>query len=112
MSSISTDSLPLVMLERPAVHRGRARRLRVRPFRELNLPRPKDSPSGLFPAIPMPPEPPPVGGALRLRRAVALTVVLGTVSLLAYASWQRVANAREPVEQVDPSAGHRSLARS
>ncbi len=31
----------------------------------------------------------------RLQRAVLLFVVLGTIGLLSYASWQRVANARE-----------------
>jgi hypothetical protein len=66
--------------------------MRVEPFREVVVPRPKATPSGLFPAAEVVPLP-PVGMALRLRRAVALTVVVGTVSLLAYVSWQRVAQA-------------------
>jgi hypothetical protein len=106
MTPISTDSMPLMMLDRSRARRGESSRpLRVRPFREVTLPRPKDTPSGLFPAVPVRPGP-PVGGALRLRRAVALTVVLGTVGLLAYASWQRVAHARELVEHTAPTAGH------
>ncbi|MEM9455794.1 MAG: hypothetical protein AAGF11_16560 [Myxococcota bacterium] len=52
----------------------------------MSLPRP-DSVSGLFPAFDAHP-PPLARSGLRLRRAVLLTVVLGTVSLLAYASWQ------------------------
>lgn len=65
--------------------------MRVEPFAEIVVPRPKPT-SGLFPAaqaVPRPPE----GTALRLRRAVALMVVLGTVGLVAYASWYRVAQA-------------------
>lgn len=90
MSSISTDRIPLVTLERPPARR-RGTWLGVRPFRSIELPRPKATPSGLFPAVPVRPEP-PMGRALRLRRAVAWTVVLGTAALLAYASWQRVAH--------------------
>ncbi len=67
--------------------------VRVRPFHAPELPRPRE-PSGLLPAAEVRPEP-PIALALRLRRAVALTVVLGTVSLLAYAGWQRVAHDRE-----------------
>jgi hypothetical protein len=62
---------------------------------DIVVPRPKEAPSGLLRAAAVVPEA-PVGGALRLRRAVALTVVLGTVSLLAYASWLRGAHARQP----------------
>lgn len=74
--------------------------LRVEPFRELTLPRrPRTTPSGLFPAVETPAEQPSAGMTSRLRRAVALAVVVGTVGLLAYASWQRVAHAsRAPVE--------------
>lgn len=111
MTPISTDDVPLVMLDRPRARRGESSRpLRVRPFREITLPRPKNTPSGLFPAAQLRPEP-PVGGALRLRRAVALTVVLGTVSLLVYASWQRAAHARELAELAAAPAGHGSAAR-
>jgi hypothetical protein len=111
MSPISTDDVPIVMLDRPRARRSEGSRpLRVRPFREVTLPRPKNTPSGLFPAAQVRPEP-PVGGALRLRRAVALTVVLGTVSLLAYASWQRVAHAHELVELATPSSEHGSVMR-
>jgi hypothetical protein len=105
MTPISTDGMPLLMLDRPHA-RGESTPLRVRPFREVSVPRPKDTPSGLFPAVPMRLEP-PVGRALRLRRAVALTVVLGTVGLLAYASWQHAAHARE----LDPSAASGAAAR-
>ena len=64
--------------------------LRVEPFREVPLPRPRPTPSGLFPATSALP---PAARTSRLRRAVALAVVLGTVGLLAYVSWQRVAQA-------------------
>jgi len=67
------------------------------PFREVTLPRPRPT-SGLFPAA-VEPAPRPTSGT-RLRRAVALTVVLGTVSLLAYASWHRAAHA-----STNPTAG-------
>jgi hypothetical protein len=111
MPPISTDDVPLVMLDRPRARRAEASRpLRVRPFREVTLPRPKNTPSGLFPAAQVRPEP-PVGGALRLRRAVALTVVLGTVGLLAYASWQRVAHAYELAERTVPLSEHGSAKR-
>lgn len=93
MSSTSTERIPLVALEHPPARRREP--LRVRPFRSLELPRPRTTPSGLFPAVAVRPEP-PIGLALRLRRAVALFVVLGTVSLVAYAAWQRVARDREP----------------
>lgn len=73
-----------------------ARALHMRPIRDVVLPRPKATPSGLFPAVQV--QPLPIAGpALRLRRAVGLTVLLGTVCLLAYASWQRAAHARAPV---------------
>lgn len=85
----STDRIAFVTLERPQP-RG-AEPVRVRPFlRARELPRPK-TPSGLFPAAPVRPGP-PKGYALRARRAVALTVVVGSVCLLAYAAWQRVAH--------------------
>jgi hypothetical protein len=90
MSSISTDRVPLVTLELPPSRRS-GKLLRVRPFRSIELPRPRATPSGLFPAVPVRPEP-PIGLALRLRRAVAWTVVLGTVALLAYAIWPRLAH--------------------
>ena len=89
MSSYSNERIPRITLEP----------LRVRPLRALELPRPRTAPSGLFPAVAMPPEP-PMGLALRLRRAVALIVVLGTVGLVAYAVWQHVARVGEPASPV------------
>lgn len=94
MPSYSTDRIhggPVGALDGVPVRREP---MRVRPFHAPELPRPKE-PSGLLPAAEVRPEP-PMGLALRLRRAVALVVVLGTVSLLAYAAWQRVARHREP----------------
>lgn len=99
MSSFSsTDRIPFVTLERPQPRQ--AEPLRVRPFlRARELPRPKTT-SGLFPAVPVRPGP-PMGYALRARRAVALTVVIGSVCLLTYAAWQRVAHGATP-----PAAQH------
>ncbi|MCX4239258.1 hypothetical protein [Paraliomyxa miuraensis] len=78
----SSGSLPLL-------------RVRVESFREVTLPRPRSTPSGLFPAVTAPP---PTVMTSRLRRMVALAVVIGTVGLLAYVSWQRGAHAsRGPV---------------
>jgi hypothetical protein len=96
MTSISTDTLPLLMLESPVA--------RVRPLRAPEVPRPRAAPSGLFPAAAVVPEP-PIGTALRLRRAVAWTVVLGTVGLLVYASWQRVVLGGEPEAAVAMPVG-------
>ena len=93
MSSVSTDRIPLVSLEHEPARRREP--LRVRPFRSPDVPRPRHAPSGLFPAAPIRPEP-PKGLALRLRRVVALVVVLGTVSLVAYAAWPRIARDRDP----------------
>ncbi|MEM7155764.1 MAG: hypothetical protein AAF799_23135 [Myxococcota bacterium] len=68
--------------------------LRVKPFQQIDLqPPPSNKNSGLFPAVAVAPTP-PNDRALRLRRAVLLTVVVGGLGLLAYASWQRVAHAR------------------
>jgi hypothetical protein len=89
MSSTSTERIPLLTLEP----------LRVRPFRAPELPRPRTTPSGLFPAVALRPGP-PMGLALRLRRAVGLVVVLGTVGLVTYAAWQRAARVREPASPV------------
>jgi hypothetical protein len=69
----------------------------MRPLRVSDVPRPRHTKSGLFPAATAPPDP-PAGAALRARRAVALTVVVGTLCLLAYASWKRVAHGLEPSE--------------
>jgi len=81
MSSFSTDRIPFVTLDRSSV--------RVRPFRSIErLPRPKAR-SGLVPAASERPEP-PKGDALRLRRAVAWIVVIGSVCLVGYAASQRV----------------------
>lgn len=99
MSSSSTERIPLVTLEHPPARRRQA--VRVRPFRSLELPRPRTTPSGLFPAVAVRPNP-PVGFALRLRRAVALVVVLGTVSLMAYAAWQSAGRGREPTRAHGP----------
>lgn len=93
MSSISTDRMPLLSLD-PLPARRREP-LRVRPFRSPEISRPRTTPSGLFPAVPIQPEP-PRGLALRLRRVVGLVVVLGTVGLVAYAAWQHSARDREP----------------
>jgi hypothetical protein len=69
--------------------------VRVRPFGAIEpLPRPRTA-SGLLPAAEVRPVP-PMGRALRLRRAVALFVVLGTLCLVAYVASQRVAHGREP----------------
>lgn len=71
----------------------------VRPFGEITVPRPEQS--GLFPAVEV--QPTPMRHVdRRLRRAVLLTVVVGVIGLLAYASWQRAAHARtaEPVHHV------------
>lgn len=90
----STDRIPLVTLERPVRRRTS---VHVQPFRSIELlPRPRTPSSGLLPAAEVRPEPPPVGAALRLRRAVALVVVLGTLCLLGYVASQRVAHDREP----------------
>lgn len=88
MSSISTESYPLLTIERQP---RRREPLHVRPFRTPEVPRPSTTTSGLFPAVPFKLEP-PKGRALRLRRVVALIVVLGTVCLLSYVAWQRVAH--------------------
>ncbi len=69
---------------------------------EVDLPRPEATPSGLFRIVPVEPEP-PARGALKLRRAVGLTVLIGTLGLLAYASWQRVAHARSSEWVATPS---------
>jgi hypothetical protein len=106
--SISTESFPLLTLERQPVRRREP--LRVRPFRAPEVPRPSVTSSGLFPAVEWRPEP-PRGRALRLRRAVALIVVLGTVGLLSYASWQRAAHAHELAGRATVPAAHGPLAR-
>lgn len=90
---LSTDRIPFVPLERPV---RRRKSVHVQPFRSIELlPRPRTPSSGLVPAAEVRPEP-PVGAALRLRRAVALVVVLGTLCLMGYVASQRVANDREP----------------
>jgi hypothetical protein len=67
--------------------------LRMSPLAELSVPKPDERCSSLFPALDVRPSPPARSG-LRLRRAVLLTVVVGAVSLLGYASWQRAAHAQ------------------
>jgi cytochrome c-type biogenesis protein CcmH/NrfG len=106
--SISTESFPLLTLERQPARRREP--MRVRPFRSPEVPRPSALKSGLFPAVEWQPEP-PRGRALRLRRAVALVVVLGTVSLLSYASWQRVAHGHELSNRASAPAAHGPLGR-
>lgn len=79
--------------------------LRVKPFQTIDLkPPPSERNSGLFPAVAVAPLP-PNDRALRLRRAVLLTVVVGGLSLLAYASWQRVAHARSADAEVSVRPG-------
>ena len=74
----------------------RRKSVHVQPFRSIELlPRPRTPSSGLLPAAEVRPEP-PVGAALRLRRAVALVVVLGTLCLAGSVASQRVAHDREP----------------
>jgi len=107
MSSISTESFPLLAIERQTHRRGP---LRVRPFRPPEVPRPTTTTSGLFPAVPMKLEP-PRGRALRLRRVVAVVVVLGTVCLLSYVTWQRLAHGRELSDRTSDPATQRPLAR-
>lgn len=98
---------PFMPIDRPPPRRRRTQ-LHVRPFDAFEaidaVPRPRHTaPSGLLPAAEAQTRPePPVGSALRLRRAVALFVVLGTLALLAYAAAQRVANDRETTPHVVP----------
>jgi len=58
--------------------------LRIDPFRSLSVPAPVLA--SLIPAV----GPIVQRGGARLRLAVLMTVVVGAVSLLAYASWSRV----------------------
>ncbi len=71
--------------------------MRVRPFREIDVPRPSAATSGLFPEGEITPAAPMRPG---LPRVVLLTVVVGVVGLLAYTSWQRVARAQAPASTV------------
>ena len=75
----------------PIVEPSRARGVRSREAIEIGPP--SDLHSGLFPAVKELPRAPDSVG-IRLRRAVLMIVVLGGVSLLAYASWQRLDHAR------------------
>lgn len=93
---VSTPTPPSLAIAEPDSLGPRGRSMLVRPFSQVELqPPPSDTNSGLFPAVEAGPTPLDRRG-LRLRRAVLLTVVLGAMTLLAYASWQRASRDASP----------------
>lgn len=92
---VSTPTPPSLAIIDPRPLAGSS--VLVRPFDRIELQPPSQTSSGLFPALDEEPVPVPVArGGLRLRRAVLLTIVVGAVGLLAYASWQRASRASPP----------------
>ena len=90
---VSTPTPPSLAIADPDHLGSSARSMLVHPFSRVELePPPSDTNSGLFPAVEA--RPTPDRRALRLRRAVLMTVVLGAAALLGYASWQRASQDR------------------
>lgn len=90
---VSTPTPPSLAIIDPRPLAGSS--MLVRPFDRIELEPPSQTSSGLFPALDEEPVPLERGG-LRLRRAVLLTIVVGAVGLLAYASWQRASRETPP----------------
>ncbi len=65
----------------------------IRPLRDLDLPHPSVSHSGLLPTAELSAVAPPCA-SYGLRRAVFWFVIVGVLTLLGYVSWQRAAQAR------------------